>query len=59
LDFDAGIVSYIAMVTSLIERRRVSEDEIAAMLARAMRQHRIAQRRRIDYVIAQLKKNAP
>jgi hypothetical protein len=59
LEFDAGIVSYIAMVVSRIERRGVSEGEIVAMLARAMRQHGIARRRRIDYVIAQLKGNGP
>lgn len=59
LELEAGIVIYIAMAVSLIEGRRVGEDEIRAMLARTMRQHRIARRRRIDYVIAQLKKNAP
>ena len=59
LDFDADIVSYIAMAVSLIERRHVSENEIIAILARAMRQHRIARRRRIDYLVVQLKKNGP
>jgi hypothetical protein len=58
-DFARGVVGYIAMVTSLIERRHVSEDEIIQMLARAMRQHSIARRKRIDYVVAQLKKNGP
>jgi hypothetical protein len=56
---DAAAVSYVRMVTSLIEARRVSEEEIVEMLVRAMRQHSIARRRRMDYVLAYLKKNAP
>jgi len=56
---DAVIVGYVRMVTSLIEVRRVSEEEIVEMLVRAMRQHSIARRRRMDYVLAYLKKNAP
>lgn len=55
----AGMVSYVAMVASLIERRRVSEAEILQMLVRAMRQHSMARRRRMDYVVAQLQKNGP
>jgi hypothetical protein len=56
---DAVIVGYVRMVTSLIEQRRVSEDEIVEMLVRAMRQHSIARRRRMDYVLTYLKKNGP
>ena len=56
---DAVMVGYVRMVTSLIEKRRVSENEIVEMLVRAMRQHSIARRRRMDYVLAYLKKNAP
>lgn len=56
---DAVIVGYVRMVTSLIEQRRVSEEEIVEMLVRAMRQHRMARRRRMDYVLAYLKKNGP
>ena len=56
---DAAMVDYVRMVTSLIEARRVSEEEIVEMLVRAMRQHSIARRRRMDYVLAYLKKNAP
>ncbi len=56
---DAAIVGYVGMVTSLIEGRRVSDEEIVAMLARVMRQHSIVRRRRMDYVLAHLKKNAP
>jgi hypothetical protein len=51
MPFDADIVRYLTMVVSLIESRRVSEREIRKMLARAVRQHRIARRRRIDYVL--------
>ncbi|PYU18651.1 MAG: hypothetical protein DMG30_26975, partial [Acidobacteria bacterium] len=56
--FDAGIVSYVGMVTSLIEGRRVSEEEILETLVRAMRQHSISRRRKIEYVLSYLKKNA-
>jgi hypothetical protein len=56
---DAAIVGYVGMVTSLIEGRRVSEEEIVEMLVRALRQHSIVRRRRMDYVLAHLKKNAP
>lgn len=56
---DAVMVGYVRMVTSLVEARRVSEDEIVEMLVRVMRQHSIARRRRMDYVLAYLKKNAP
>jgi hypothetical protein len=57
--FDANMVRHVRMVTSLIEGRRVSVDEILEMLARAVRQHSIARRKRIDYVLWYLKKNAP
>ena len=56
---NAAMVGYVRMVTSLIEARRVSEEEIVVMLVRAMGQHSIARRRRMDYVLAYLKKNAP
>jgi len=56
---DAVMFGYVRMVTSLIEARRVSDDEIVEMLVRVMRQHSIARRRRMDYVLAYLKKNAP
>jgi hypothetical protein len=57
--FPAGMVCYVAMVASLIEGRRVSEAEILQMLGRAMRQHSMARRRRMDYVVAQLHKHGP
>jgi len=58
-EFPAGVVGYVAMVVSLIDGRRVSEAEILQMLMRAMRQHSMARRRRMDYVVAQLNKHGP
>jgi hypothetical protein len=57
--FNAGMVCYLSMVTSLIEERRVSRSEILEMLARVMRQHTMVPRKRIDYVLWYLGKNAP
>jgi hypothetical protein len=57
--FDANMVSYLCMVTSLIEGRRVRSDEIVEMLARILRQHSMASRRRKDYIIWYLNKHAP
>ena len=57
--FPASIVGYVAMVASLIEGRRVSETEMLQRLVRAMRQHSMARRRRMDYVVAQLHKHGP
>ena len=59
LEGNAGMLGYVAMVASLIEGRRVSEVEILQILLRAMRQHSIARRRRMDYVVAQLRKRGP
>jgi hypothetical protein len=59
VEFDTRIVGYVAMVASLIEGGRVSEAEILQRLVRAMRQHSMARRRRMDYVVAQLQKHGP
>jgi hypothetical protein len=59
VEFPASMVRYVAMVASLIEGRRVSEAEVVQMLVRAMRQHSMARRRRMDYVVAQLHKHGP
>jgi hypothetical protein len=58
-EFPAGMVGYVAMVASLIEGRRVREEEIVRMLVWAMRQHSMARRRRMDYVVAQLNQHGP
>lgn len=59
LEFQAGMVRYVAMVASLIEGRCVSEAEMLQRLERALRQHSMARRRRLDYVVAQLQKIGP
>ncbi len=58
-ELHAGIVGYVAMVASLIEGRRVRAAEMLQRLVRALRQHSMARRRRMDYVVAQLQKNGP
>ena len=57
--FDMRMAGYVRMVTSLIEGRRVRVVEILEMLARAVRQHSMVRRRRIDYVLQHLNKHAP
>ncbi len=57
--WDTGIVEYVQMMTRLIEGWPVSRQEILEMLIRSMRQHSIVRRRRMDYVLAYLKENAP
>jgi hypothetical protein len=58
MSFDADLVRYLVMVVTLIEGRRVRAEEIRKMLAGAMRQHRIARRRRIDYLLHYLQTNS-
>jgi len=58
-ELPAVMVGYVAMVASLIERRRVSEAEMLQRLVGVMRQHSMAFRRRMDYVVAQLNKDGP
>jgi hypothetical protein len=53
------LVEHVRMVSSLIEGRRVSVEEILAMLAKVLRQHSIGRRRKIDHVIDWLHKNPP
>ena len=59
LGFDAGMVSYLRMATTLIEGRRVSREEILEMLARALRQHSMEPRRRVDYCMWYLNRDPP
>jgi predicted HTH domain antitoxin len=56
---DPALVEYVRRVVSLIERRRVSLEEIGEMLARMLRQHMIVRRKKVDQVIAWLKKDPP
>ncbi len=53
------MVAYVRMVTSLIEGRRVSREEVVQMLARVVRQRSIARRRRIDQIIVSLNEIPP
>jgi hypothetical protein len=58
-EWTAQMVEHVRMVASLIERRRVSLDEILKMLGRVLRQHSLVRRRRIDYIIGHLNKASP
>lgn len=53
------IVDYLCMVVGLIEGRQVSVAEILEMLSRAVRQHRMAGRRRIDQTVGSLHEQPP
>jgi hypothetical protein len=56
---DPALVEYVRRVVSLIERRRVSLREIWEMLARVLRQHMMVRRKKVDQVVAWLKKDPP
>jgi hypothetical protein len=56
---DPALVEYVRRVVSLIERRRVSVEEIWGMLARGLRQHMMVRRKKVDQVVAWLNKNPP
>ena len=58
-ELNAGVVTHVRMVVSLIEGRQVSLAEIAVMLRKVLRQHRLGGRRRIDYIVARLKQAPP
>ena len=53
------IIVYVRMVTSLIEGREVSFDEIEEMLAKISRQRSLTRRSKLDYVVEQLNKDPP
>jgi hypothetical protein len=54
-----GIAAYLGMVLSLIEVRRVRQEEVEGLIERIMRQHSIAHRFGMDYVSGELKKSPP
>jgi len=58
-EWNPGMVEHVRMVTSLIEGWRVSREEILGMLEKALRQHSISRRKRIDYIVLWLNKNSP
>ena len=53
------MVTYVRMVTSLIEDRWISLEEILEMLKRISRQLPLTRRRQVDYYIDQLNKGPP
>lgn len=53
------MVEYVRMVVSLIEGRRISRRAVRRMLARKLRQHTLARRRRIDQTVAWLHEEPP
>jgi hypothetical protein len=55
--YNEEMVAHVRMVTSLIEERKVSRDEILQMLERAVRQHSIGRERRMDYLVRILKEH--
>jgi len=58
-EFDPAMVRYVGMVVSLIEGRPVGREEIVQMLKRALRQHSMVRRRRIDYFVGQVGEGPP
>jgi len=57
--WDEAMVEYVRMVSSWIEGRRVSRNEILEMLARVLRQRTMCRRRKIDQTVAWLKEHPP
>jgi len=56
---DEEMMDHLQMVTSLIEGRDVTREEIETMAAELLRQHSIGQRRGIDYLVEELNKDPP
>jgi len=59
LELQAGVVEYVRVVTSLVEGRGVSLEEVLEMLRRSVRQRSLARERRIDYALRTLKEKPP
>jgi hypothetical protein len=53
------MVEHVRMVTSLIEDREVSLEEILEMFRKELRQHSMARRRKIDQAVSWLNENPP
>ena len=53
------IIEHVRMVTSLIEGREVSLEEIKEMLKKKSRQHSLTGRSELDYLVEQLNKDPP
>jgi len=59
IEFNAPLVGYLCMLVSLIEGRKVTQDEVHEILRGAVRQHSLARERRIDYVLRTLGEKPP
>ena len=57
--WNPGMVEHVRMVSSLIEGRRVSREEVLEMLERVLRQHSICRRTKIDQTVAWLNEHPP
>ena len=57
--FNSEMVEYVRVVTSLIEERKVSREEVLQMLKKIMRQRSLVRERRIDYRIRALSEKPP
>lgn len=53
------LVEHVRLVSSFIEGRRVSRDEVVEMLGEILRQHSMVRLRRIDHIVRQLNQNPP
>jgi hypothetical protein len=53
------LVVHVQGVTSLIERRPVSREEILEVMAKVLRQQGLSRRRKIDHAVAWLNENPP
>jgi hypothetical protein len=53
------LVGYVQRVVSVIERRKVSREEILEMLAKEKSQHSLVRQRRIDQIIRSLHERPP
>lgn len=53
------LIKYVRMLTQLIDGVDLSREQLIDVLCRAMRQHRIANRRRVDYVLGFLHRHPP
>jgi len=53
------MVKYVRVVVSLIERRKVSLEQIHQMLVKIWRQRGMARRRKVDHIVERLNERAP
>ena len=58
-EIPSALVGYVQRVVSAIERRRVSREEIGAMLAKEKRQHSLVRQRRMEQIIRALHERPP